>query len=241
MSRQTRPFLRIAAIANALLLLTVFVAFRMGVSSPQTVIQTVDVDSEPNRLLDLNSIENQVSSPYPQKVGAEFPELESLTFYDVEPQRLRVPTGVTDTQLHAASFNEPIKRPSRSSAGPREGNTGFAVHSQFVDDSGHRGGAHVPEQIRRDILTLMSGSKSAVVVPSTALEWQRAFEKFKSGAAQFFSHIDRNQDGKLTEDEFPVDVWKKLVEKDAVKDNAVHSDEFLKHYAWISSHKHYRY
>jgi hypothetical protein len=43
-------------------------------------------------------------------------------------------------------------------------------------------------------------------------------------AAQIFEHLDKNKDGKLTQDEVPAPMWERMTKGGLVKDNAVTKD-----------------
>ena len=108
---------------------------------------------------------------------------------------------------------------------------------EVLDELRRRPGQTSPILIRHDALTLMSGSKSMVLLPTKPVDTQKEIDKYQSFAAKCFSDRDRNGDGKLTEGELGVHNWKHFLKQGAVKNDTVDSEGFLKNFYWYANQK----
>lgn len=227
MPHQAPLFLRIGALAGSLLLLTGFVAFRAGLLPTETAL----TQDPSNASLNLNSIGVESSQPNPQSGQTALSEVDQPRLHDVKINIAGTLVSVTGSDNLESRGNVLVTGFDDSSAGVPK------VTREVLDELRRRPGQASPILIRHDALTLMSGSKSMVLLPTTPADTQKATDKFKSQAAKCFSDRDRNGDGKLTEDELGDHNWKRFLEQGAVENDAVDSDGFLKNFYWYANQK----
>lgn len=227
MPHHARLLLRIGALASSLLLLTGFVAFRAGLLPPESAV----TQDQSNASLNFNSIGAESSQPNTQSGQAELPEVDQPGLLDVKINYVGTLASVKGGDRLESRGNVLAAVFDDSSAGVPK------VTREVLDELRRRPGQASPILIRHDALTLMSGSKSIVLLPTTPADTQKATDKFKSRAAKCFSDRDRNGDGKLTKDELGDHNWKRFLEQGAVENDAVDSDGFLKNFFWYANQK----
>lgn len=227
MSHPAHLCLRIGALVSSLFLLTGFVAFRAGLLPAESVV----THDQSNVSLNFNSIGTE-SSRFDTRSGpAELPEIDQ--------------SGVFAVNIHDAgtlfSVESGASLESRGielAAGFDDTSAGVpTVTREVLDELRRRPGPASPILIRHDALTLMAGSKSMVLLPTTPADIQKAIDKYRSNAAKRFSDRDRNGDGKLTEGESSDYTWEHFSKQGAVENDAVDADGFLKHYYWYATQK----
>ena len=211
--------LRISAVASSLLLLAGLIAYQTGYLTPPNVM----THDQLNVSLNLNSIGSGTTHSTTQIEQTAFSMVEQSNLLVAEPSQ--VATSGDDRQESGVILQtEPFAAPQN-------------MTRETLDELRRRPGHASPLLIQHDALTLMSSSKSIVILPKTPADEQKAIDRFKALAAKCFAERDRNGDKKLSEAELGYHNWQRFVEQDAVKNGAVDSEGFLKNFAWYAQQK----